>query len=57
MLSNLSDQVQGTLSIVCSSLISQQFLPSILADYTSRYPNVSIDLVTRISETIKREHQ
>lgn len=56
-LSKASEKVQGTLSIACSSLISQRFLPSILADYTKRYPNVSIDLVTGISETIKRDHK
>lgn len=52
-----SDTVQGTLSIACSSLISQRFLPAILASYTGLYPNVSIDLVTGISEDIKRDHK
>lgn len=49
--------VQGTLSIACSSLISQRFLPRILSDYTEAYPKVSIDLVTGISEDIKRNHK
>ncbi|WP_430786053.1 LysR family transcriptional regulator [Virgibacillus flavescens] len=52
-----SDIVQGTLSIACSSLISQRFLPAMLAAYTESYPNVSIDLVTGISEDIKRDHK
>lgn len=56
-LSKSSEKVQGTLSIACSSLISQRFLPSILANYTECFPNVSIDLVTGISETIKRDHK
>lgn len=56
-LSKSSDDVQGTLSIACSSLISQQFLPSVLAEYTDSYPKVSIDLVTGISEDIKRNHK
>src|SRR5699024_3725541 len=49
-----SDEVQGTLSIACSSLVSQRFLPTILADFTKKYPKIVIDLVTGISETIKR---
>lgn len=49
-------EVQGTLAIACSSLISQRFLPSILAAYTKAYPKVAIDLVTGISEDIIRHH-
>ncbi|WP_335338769.1 substrate-binding domain-containing protein [Lentibacillus amyloliquefaciens] len=45
------------MSIACSSLVSQRFLPSILGDYTNAYPKVAIDLVTGISEDIKREHK
>ena len=56
-LAKSSDEVQGTLSIACSTLISQRFLPAILAAYTNAYPKVSIDLVTGISEDIKREHK
>lgn len=56
-LSKSSEHVQGTLSIACSSIVSQRYLPSILADYTRLFPNVSIDLVTGISETIKRDHK
>lgn len=51
-----SEEVQGTLSIACSSLVSQRFLPSILADFTRKYPKITIDLVTGISETIKRNY-
>src|SRR5690625_2084955 len=47
-LAKSSDEVQGTLSIACSTLISQRFLPAILAAYTNAYPKVSIDLVTGI---------
>lgn len=57
MLAQTSEEVQGTLSIACSSLISQRFLPSILAEFTKAYPKVSIDLVTGISEDIKRDHK
>lgn len=55
-LSQTSNIVQGTLSIACSSLISQRYLPSILASYTQTYPHVTIDLVTGISETIEKNH-
>lgn len=53
-LAQSTKEVQGTLSIACSSLISQHFLPSILAAYTKAYPKVAIDLVTGISEDIIR---
>lgn len=52
-----SEDVQGTLSIACSSLISQRFLPSILAEFTRSYPKVAIDLVTGLSEDIKQSHR
>jgi len=57
MLSSTSTHIQGTLSIACSSLISQRFLPAILGKYTTEYPKVTIDLVTGISEDIKRNYQ
>lgn len=57
MLSETSRQVQGTLSIACSSLISQRFLPAILGKYTAEFPRVTIDLVTGISEDIRRNYQ
>ncbi|MEC5422755.1 LysR family transcriptional regulator [Virgibacillus sp. C22-A2] len=56
-LAQSSKEVQGTLSIACSSLISQRFLPEILGEFTSHYPKVAIDLVTGISEDIKRDHK
>src|SRR5699024_11463086 len=42
-LAQSSTEVQGTLSIACSSLISQRFLPNILSEYTKAYPNFSIN--------------
>ncbi|WP_188454449.1 LysR family transcriptional regulator [Virgibacillus oceani] len=51
------EEVQGTLSIACSTIISQRFLPAILAEYTRKFPKVAIDLVTGISEDIKRDHK
>lgn len=56
-LAKSSKEVQGTLSIACSSLISQRFLPAILGEYTNEFPKVAIDLVTGISEDIRRDHK
>ncbi|MBC5635901.1 LysR family transcriptional regulator [Ornithinibacillus hominis] len=56
-LSKSSNEVHGTLSIACSSVISQRFLPKILGEYTNLYPNVTINLVTGISEDIRRNHK
>lgn len=56
-LSKSSKDVQGTLSIACSSLISQRFLPSILGEYTVKFPKVTIDLVTGMSEDIIRDYK
>ena len=49
-----SVEVKGTLSIACSSLVSQRYLPKILAKFTKEYPLVTIDLVTGMSEDIKQ---
>ncbi|MFS0672375.1 LysR family transcriptional regulator [Ornithinibacillus sp. 179-J 7C1 HS] len=57
MLSKSSKEVHGTLSIACSSLISQRFLPKILGEYTALFPNVTINLVTGISEDIRKNHK
>lgn len=51
------DDVGGTLSIACSSVVSQRFLPGILSEYTRTYPNVSIDLATGLSESIKKDRK
>lgn len=56
-LAKTSDEVGGTLSIACSTLVSQRFLPGVLAEYTTMFPNVSIDLVTGLSEDIRRDHK
>ncbi|WP_340001998.1 LysR family transcriptional regulator [Oceanobacillus sp. FSL K6-0127] len=56
-LSETGKDIQGTLSIACSSLISQRFLPAILGEFTAAHPKVAIDLVTGISEDIKRDHK
>src|SRR5699024_12103976 len=50
-----SEEVRGTLSIACSTVISQQYMPQILAKFTKMYPLVSVELVTGLSEHLKNE--
>src|SRR5699024_3923605 len=50
-----SREVRGTLSIASSSVISQRYLPGILEKFTKMFPLVSIDLVTGLSENLRRE--
>ena len=47
------DRVAGTLSIGASSLFSQHFLPGVLESFTKKYPSVTIDLVTGVSDEIR----
>ncbi|GGP15679.1 LysR family transcriptional regulator [Oceanobacillus neutriphilus] len=56
-LAETGEEIQGTLSIACSSLISQRYLPDILGEYTAAYPKVAVDLVTGISEDIRKNHK
>jgi len=50
-----SEEVRGTLSIACSTVISQQYMPQILAKFTRMFPLVSVELVTGLSEHLKNE--
>jgi DNA-binding transcriptional LysR family regulator len=50
-----SKEVRGTLSIACSTVISQRYLPKILAKFMQNYPKVTIDLVTGTSSDIKED--
>lgn len=52
-LAQTEGRVSGTLSIGASSLYSQYFLPDLLQSFTREYPNVTIDLVTGVSEEIR----
>lgn len=51
-----SNEVRGTLSIACSTVISQRYLPKILAKFTKKFPKVTIDLVTGTSGDIKEDY-
>ncbi|WLR48268.1 LysR family transcriptional regulator [Halobacillus litoralis] len=47
-------KVTGTLSLGASSLYSQHFLPDVLQSFTKAFPDVTIDLVTGVSEEIRQ---
>src|SRR5699024_11836730 len=45
-----SEEVRGTLSIACSTVISQQYMTQILTTFTKLYSVVSSELVTSLIE-------
>ncbi|ARI78939.1 LysR family transcriptional regulator [Halobacillus mangrovi] len=49
-----NSSISGTLSIGASSLFSQYFLPEVLRVFTEKYPDVTVDLVTGVSEEIRQ---
>ncbi|MBX0359594.1 LysR family transcriptional regulator [Halobacillus sp. Nhm2S1] len=53
-LAQVEGKVAGTLSLGASSLYSQHFLPDLLQSFTKAYPDVTIDLVTGVSEEIRQ---
>ncbi|WP_412519468.1 LysR family transcriptional regulator [Staphylococcus simulans] len=50
-------EVNGTISIGCSSLIGQTLLPQILSHYNEQYPNVEIQVKVGSTEHIKAHHR
>lgn len=50
-------EVNGTISIGCSSLIGQTLLPEVLNLYTRQFPNVEIQVQVGSSEQIKANHK
>src|SRR5699024_11622202 len=54
-LSASSVAVKGTLSIACSSLISQRYLTQILAKFTKEHPLVTLYSVTATSVEIRHK--
>lgn len=50
-------EVNGTISIGCSSLIGQTLLPEVLNLYTRQFPNVEIQVQVGSSEQIKANHR
>ncbi|CDQ21589.1 DNA-binding transcriptional regulator, LysR family [Halobacillus karajensis] len=53
-LAKVEGKITGTLSIGASSLYSQHFLPGLLQSFTKEYPDVTIDLVTGVSEEVRQ---
>src|SRR5690625_1088156 len=51
-----SEEVRGTLSIACSTVISQRYLPKVLSKFMKKYPKVTVDLVTGTSGDIKNDY-
>ncbi|QLK85461.1 LysR family transcriptional regulator [Staphylococcus sp. 17KM0847] len=49
-------EINGSLSIGCSSLVGQAVLPDVLSRYTSEYPNVEIKLQIGSSDHIKTHY-
>ena len=50
-------EVNGTISIGCSSLIGQTLLPEVLSLYNSQFPNVEIQVQVGSTEQIKANHR
>lgn len=50
-------EVNGTISIGCSSLIGQTLLPEVLSLYNSQFPNVEIQVQVGSTEQIKAHHR
>ena len=50
-------EVNGKISIGCSSLIGQTLLPEVLNLYTRQFPNVEIQVQVGSSEQIKANHK
>ncbi|ATF30924.1 LysR family transcriptional regulator [Staphylococcus sp. HMSC072B07] len=50
-------EVNGTISIGCSSLIGQTLLPQILSHYNDQYPNVEIQVKVGSTDHIKAHHR
>ncbi|WP_029425057.1 LysR family transcriptional regulator [Alkalibacillus haloalkaliphilus] len=52
-LSKVSNTVNGRLSLAVSSVVGQYLLPQILEEYIDLYPNVKVELMTGLSQSIR----
>lgn len=50
----LNEKVHGTLKIACASIVGQNWLPKVLKDYVTLYPDTKISLMTGWSSEIVR---
>lgn len=48
----LNSKVHGTLKIACASIVGQNWLPKVLKDFVTRYPDAKISLITGWSSEI-----
>ena len=48
----LNSKVHGTLKIACASIVGQNWLPKVLKDYVTKYPDAKISLMTGWSSEI-----
>lgn len=51
---SLSSKVHGTLKIACASIVGQNWLPQVLKDFITRYPDAKLSLITGWSSEIVR---
>jgi DNA-binding transcriptional LysR family regulator len=54
VLHTLTSKVHGTLKIACASIIGQNWLPKVLKDFVTLYPEAKIQLITGWSSEIVR---
>ncbi|MFD1031145.1 LysR family transcriptional regulator [Metaplanococcus flavidus] len=54
VLHTLTSEVHGTLKIACASIIGQNWLPRVLKDFVTLYPQAKIQLITGWSSEITR---
>ncbi|PUB18001.1 LysR family transcriptional regulator [Paenisporosarcina sp. OV554] len=52
ILQSLTSKVHGTLKIACASIVGQNWLPMVLKDFVTKYPEAKISLITGWSSEI-----
>ena len=52
MIQALNSKVHGTLKIACASIVGQNWLPKVLKDFVTQYPDAKISLMTGWSSEI-----
>lgn len=50
----MSSKVHGTLKIACASIVGQNWLPQVLKDFITQYPDAKLSLITGWSSEIVR---
>lgn len=52
IIQSLTSKVHGTLKIACASIVGQNWLPMVLKDFVTKYPEAKISLITGWSSEI-----